>query len=101
MMVVGLWALASGASAQVSQGAFKLSIDTEVMAFAKLKAAVDDGGSMIEKDVGFGPGALDQGGVLPSPVGFTLGYVAHPHVIPQLMFSFGLSKSKNEYEYDG
>jgi hypothetical protein len=101
MMVAGLWALASSASAQVQQGQVRLSIDTELLAFAQLKAEVEDGGSMTEKDLGFGPGALEYGGVLPSPVGFTVGYVAHPHVIPQLAFSFGLSKSSTKYEYDG
>src|SRR5262245_46040948 len=90
MVVAGLWAVTSAASAQVTQGAFKLSLDTSLLSYRQLYAELD-GATETYHELGYGPGAFDQNSALPGLLGFSFGYVAHPHVIPQLAFTFGLS----------
>jgi hypothetical protein len=81
----------------VKQGQFKLSIDTELLSYSQL--TIEDGdASETDSEFGFGPGAIDQNSTLPGLLGFNLGYVVHPHVIPQLALSFGISKSKSKYD---
>jgi hypothetical protein len=100
MMVLGVWALASGASAQVTQGQFKLSLDTELVSYQRIYEEFKDGDSITTSGFGFGPGAMSQGGTLPGPVGITVGYVAHRHIIPQLAFSFGIASTSSTSEYE-
>jgi hypothetical protein len=90
-------AVASSASAQVAQGQFRLGLDTELLSYKNLVVELDDEKQTLT-ELGFGPGALEQDGPLPTPVGFQLAYVAHPHVIPALSFSFGFSRVDESYQ---
>jgi hypothetical protein len=101
MMVIGVWALASSASAQVSQGQFKLSLDTELIGYARVHETFKDETTVNTTGFEFGPAANGQSSALPGPVGITLGYVVHRYVIPQVTFSFGVAKSKSTLEVMG
>jgi hypothetical protein len=102
-VVVGLWVIAGSASAQVQQGTFRLWLDTELLSYQRLSIEEDEQEETYT-NLGFGPGALHNAeGTVPfaTVLGLGFGYVAHPHVIPQLGFSFGYAKSKAKYEYMG
>lgn len=99
VLVLGALAFTSSASAQVVKGQFRLGLDTELVSYKNLRAELDDESQTIT-ELGFGPGALEQDGPLPTPVGLHLGYVVHPHVIPHLSLSFGFSKLDGRYEND-
>jgi hypothetical protein len=99
VLVLAALAFTSSASAQVVKGQFRLGLDTELVSYKNLLAELDDERQTVT-EVGFGPGALEQDGPLPTPVGLHLGYVVHPHVIPHLSLSFGFSKLDAKYEDD-
>jgi hypothetical protein len=89
--------IAGSASAQVREGALELSLDTELFAYQSL--LIEEGDYEDETtSIGFGPGAMQLGGTLPSLVSFGIGYVVHPHVIPELALSFGWGKSKETFK---
>jgi hypothetical protein len=94
-LICALWMVASSASAQVHEGAFKLSLETELLSYQKLVQKYG-GDEHTYTDVAVGPSSMLLGATLPSLVSFGVGYVANPHVIPQLSFSFGHRKSSEK-----
>lgn len=93
---------ASVAEAQVQQGSFKLSIDTDVLNFAA-ETREDTESDVSETTTTFsvGPGGSLLLTGQPGWVSFAFGYVAHPHVIPQLRLSFANASGSSEFEFDG
>jgi hypothetical protein len=87
---------AASASAQIEPRAFKLSVDTNFLSFNR--QLLEEGeSSQTSKVTSFGPMPA-TGGLIPGYVGLSLGYVVHPHVIPELQVGFGVSKLKSESE---
>jgi hypothetical protein len=102
LLALALLGVSSAAQAQVREGAFKLSIDTDVMSYTAITEKADDfDASYTESYFTFGPGGTALGAGLPGYVGLALGYVAHRHVIPQLHASFALASSSVEFQEAG
>ncbi len=101
-LALGLWFVASMAQAQVEQGDFKLSIDTDVFNHSSLLAE-NDGieASATTRNTSFGPGGSALATGLPGYVGFGFGYVIHPRLVPQLHFAFAFLSGETEFEGEG
>ncbi len=101
-LALGLWFVASFAHAQVEQGSFKFSVDTDVFNFASITSENEDiDVKATSRLTSFGPGGSALTSQLPGFVGIALGYVAHPHVVPQLHLAFTYGTGEQELEAGG
>lgn len=98
-----LWCLtASVAEAQIEQGSFKLSIDTDVLTYSAYSREDDEtGATYAQRELSFGPGGSGMTSGMPGYVALSAGYVAHPHLIPQLHVGFTHTSGESEFEVDG
>jgi len=98
-LAIGLWFVASLAHAQVQQGSFKLSVDTDVFNFASITRENKDlDVKATTRLTSFGPGGSALTSQLPGFVGLALGYVANPHVVPQMHLAFTYGTGEQELE---
>jgi len=101
-LALGLSLCASAAEAQVQQGSFKLSIDTDVLSFiSQTEKSSDADYEDTRSAFTVGPGGSGISGGLPGVVALAFGYVAHPHLIPQLHFAFANGTASISGEEDG
>ncbi len=100
LLALGMCLCASAAQAQVEQGSFKLSIDTDIINYIS-SADDDDGAEYTRSYLSFGPGGSAIQGQLPGYVALAFGYVANPHVIPQLHLGFARVSGETEVEFEG
>lgn len=93
---------ASVAEAQVEQGSFKFSIDTDLLSYSVYSQEAKDADvSYSESELTLGPGGSAMANGMPGYVALSAGYVAHPHLIPQLHLGFTHSSGESEFDAQG
>lgn len=97
LLALALCCCTTGAQAQIRANSFKLAIDTDVLSYSSVVEGSDDPESTVTNRMfSIGPGGSVLATGLPGYVGIVLGYVAHPHVIPQVHLSLAHASSKEE-----
>jgi len=107
-IALALCLCASGAQAQVEQGSFKLSIDTDAFSISSVRVSgrfsdPEESGDYesTTTEYAFGPGSSALAIGMPGYVALAFGYAAHAHLIPQLRVSFWRVSGNDESTYDG